>query len=120
MIERRRYLEQLVSKKDNCMVKAITGIGRSGKSFLPLAVYHQHLNSIGAEGDQIIEPVLDDESAKNGNPLMLGEYIRSLISDTGRHCRFSNKNENPPKPITRGCLNPALTDLQLKEVKNDC
>ncbi len=85
MIERKRYLDQLISKKDNGMVKVITGIRRSGKSFLLFNIYHQYLNSIGIEDDQIIGISLDDdENAKYRNPLLLGEYVRSLISDTNR------------------------------------
>ena len=39
MIERRKYLEKLISKKENVLVKVITGIRRCGKSFLLFNIY---------------------------------------------------------------------------------
>ncbi len=82
MIDRDRYLEKLISKKDNGMVKVITGVRRSGKSYLLFTIYHQYLNSIGIKDEQIIEVALDDDiNAMYRNPLKLGEYVRSLVTD---------------------------------------
>lgn len=82
MIERKQYLDQLISKKENGMIKVITGIRRCGKSYLLFEIYHQYLNSIGVDEDHIIELALDDdENIKCRNPLELGEYIRSLLVD---------------------------------------
>lgn len=82
MIERKQYLDQLISKKENGMIKVITGIRRCGKSYLLFEIYHQYLNSIGVDEDHIIELALDDdENIKYRNPLELGEYIRSLLVD---------------------------------------
>jgi len=41
MIERQRYLNQLISKKENGLIKVITGIRRCGKSYLLFKIYHQ-------------------------------------------------------------------------------
>lgn len=80
MIERKQYLDQLISKKENGMIKVITGIRRCGKSYLLFEIYHQYLNSIGVDDGHIIELALDDdENIKYRNPLELGEYIRSLL-----------------------------------------
>lgn len=85
MIERKRYLNQLISKKENGMIKVITGIRRCGKSYLLFNIYHQYLNSIGVQNEQIIELALDDdENIKYRNPLRLGEYIRSLLIDNNK------------------------------------
>ncbi len=85
MIERKTYLKQLIDKKDNGMVKVITGIRRVGKSFLLFEIYHQYLNSIGVLDEQIIEVALDDdENAMYRNPIKLGEYIRSKIEDKSK------------------------------------
>lgn len=82
MIERQQYLNQLIAKKENGLIKVITGIRRCGKSYLLFNIYHQYLNSIGVKDDQIIELALDDdENIKYRNPLLLGEYIRSLMID---------------------------------------
>lgn len=82
MIERKQYLEQLISKKENGMIKVITGIRRCGKSYLLFNIYRQYLNSIGIDDSHIIELALDDdENIKYRNPIKLGEYIRSLLVD---------------------------------------
>lgn len=82
MIERKRYLDQLISKKENGMIKVITGIRRCGKSYLLFDIYHKYLNSVGIDDGHIIELALDDdENIKYRNPLELGAYIRSLLVD---------------------------------------
>ena len=82
MIERKRYLDQLISKKENGLIKVITGIRRCGKSYLLFEIYHKYLNSIGVDDGHIIELALDDdENIKYRNPILLGEYLRSLLVD---------------------------------------
>lgn len=82
MIARDQYLQQLIAKKENGLIKVITGIRRCGKSFLLFEIYHQYLNSIGVDDAHIIELALDDdENIRYRNPLELGEYIRSLLVD---------------------------------------
>ena len=82
MIERKRYLDQLIAKKENGMIKVITGIRRCGKSYLLFDIYHQYLNSIGVDDSHIIGLALDDdENIRYRNPLELGAYIRSLLVD---------------------------------------
>ena len=83
IIERRDYLDKLISKKDNGMVKVITGIRRCGKSFLLFTLYHSYLNSIGIPDENIIELALDEAvNARYRNPLELDAYIRSLVSES--------------------------------------
>lgn len=80
MIERQRYLDKLIRKKENGLVKVITGIRRCGKSYLLFRIYHHYLNTIGIDDEQIIELALDeDQNAKYRNPLELGKYIRDQI-----------------------------------------
>ena len=82
MIERKKYLDKLIRKKENGLVKVITGIRRCGKSYLLFEIYHRYLNSIGVDDSHIIEIALDDDlNAQYRNPLELGKYIRSLIAD---------------------------------------
>ena len=47
MIDRKRYLDKLISKKENGLVKIITGIRRCGKSYLLFNIYKNYLKSIG-------------------------------------------------------------------------
>ncbi len=85
MIERDYYLKQLISKKENGMIKVITGIRRCGKSTLLFEIYHNYLISIGIQPNQIIELSLDDdENIRYRNPLELGKKIRSLLIDENK------------------------------------
>ena len=60
MINRDNYLNQLIRKKENGLVKVITGLRRSGKSFLLFTIYHNYLIANGIKKDHIIEIALDD------------------------------------------------------------
>lgn len=86
MIERKKYLEKLISKKENGLVKVITGIRRCGKSYLLFNIYKDYLKSIGVEDNCIITLALDDdENIKYRNPIELGKYIRSLTADESKN-----------------------------------
>lgn len=85
MIERKKYLDKLISRKQNGLVKVITGIRRCGKSYLLFNIYKDYLKSIGVEDECIICLALDDdENIKYRNPLELGKYIRSVTSDESK------------------------------------
>lgn len=85
MIERKKYLEKLISKKENGLVKVITGIRRCGKSYLLFNIYKDYLKSIGVEDECIICLALDDdENIQYRNPLELGKHIRSLTKDESK------------------------------------
>lgn len=85
MIERRKYLEKLISKKENVLVKVITGIRRCGKSFLLFNIYKDYLKSIGVEDKCIICLALDDdENIQYRNPLELGKHIRNLTANESK------------------------------------
>lgn len=85
MIERKKYLEKLISKKENGLVKVITGIRRCGKSYLLFNIYKDYLKSIGVADECIICLALDDdENIRYRNPLELGKHIRSLTADESK------------------------------------
>lgn len=85
MIERKKYLDKLISRKQNGLVKVITGIRRCGKSYLLFNIYKDYLKSIGVEDECIICLALDDdENIRYRNPLELGKYIRSLTADESK------------------------------------
>lgn len=82
MIDRPEYLQKIISKKENGMIKVITGIRRSGKSFLLTDIYIPWLIKNGVNPNNIIH--LSLEEARNAlyrNPLFLAEYIRNKVSD---------------------------------------
>ena len=60
-IKRNRYLNRLIGKKNNGLVKVITGIRRSGKSYLLFNLYYDYLISVGVPESNIILISLDDE-----------------------------------------------------------
>ena len=58
-IKRDAYLQQLTMRKDNGMIKVITGIRRCGKSFLLFNIFKRYLQENGVAADHIIEIALD-------------------------------------------------------------
>ena len=81
-IQRDRYLQRLIDRRENGLVKVITGIRRCGKSYLLFELYHRYLNDTGVTDDHIIELTLDEDiNARYRNPLELGQYVRSLLVD---------------------------------------
>lgn len=85
IIKRDRYLQKLIAKKDNGLIKIITGIWRCGKSFLLFNLYHEYLNSVGIDDVHIIELALDEAmNARYRNPMELDAYIRSKVKDSSQ------------------------------------
>lgn len=58
-IRRDIYLDKLISKKYNKLIKVITGIRRCGKSYLLFNLFRDHLASDGVSDDHIIEMAFD-------------------------------------------------------------
>ena len=80
VIERERYLQKLIDRKENGMIKVITGIRRCGKSYLLFSLYYDYLISIGVKKENIITIALDEEeNDKYREPKELSAYIRSKI-----------------------------------------
>ena len=74
------YLNRIIERKENDSVKIITGIRRSGKSYLLFYLYHDYLIEQGVPEEQIIQIALDDiEFEKYRDPEELNIYIRSKI-----------------------------------------
>ena len=83
-VQRPRYLNQLIDKKDNGRVKIITGIRRCGKSYLLFELYRKYFLSSGVSEDQIIMIALDSlKNIKYRNPIELDNYLRDKIQDNG-------------------------------------
>lgn len=85
MINRNHYLDQLIKKRDNGLIKVITGIRRCGKSYLLFEIYKNYLISNGVDEKYIIGIALDETpNAKYRNPFILDEYIRDQIVDNDK------------------------------------
>lgn len=59
MIKRDKYLDLLIAKKWNGMIKVVTGIRRCGKSYLLFNIFKSYLLNSGVKEDEIIEVALD-------------------------------------------------------------
>ena len=89
MIERPIYLEKLIQRENNGLVKVITGIRRSGKSFLLFKIYKNYLLHKGVRENHIISVVLDDIKNKDlRNADNLYAYITGLIKDHEQYYVF--------------------------------
>ena len=81
-IKRDSYLEQLKIRKDNGMIKIITGIRRCGKSFLLFVLFKKYLLESGVDHDHIIEIALDGiENEKLREPKKCYQYIKDAMKD---------------------------------------
>ena len=83
IIQRKKYLDMLISGEGNNLVKIVTGVRRCGKSFLLFKLFRNYLTEKGVDEKHIIELSLDDlRNKKLRNPETLLEYIDShLLND---------------------------------------
>ena len=83
IIQRKKYLDMLISGEGNNLVKIVTGVRRCGKSFLLFKLFRNYLTEKGVDEQHIIELSLDDlRNKKLRNPETLLEYIDShLLND---------------------------------------
>ena len=120
VIRRDRYLERLISKQNNGMIKVITGIRRCGKSYLLFNIFYDHLLASGIPEDNIICIALDDvENEAYRDPYRLYSYIKERVQDNREHyyvlideAQYAISKEemkNPDEPIRLyGVLNSLL------------
>lgn len=81
-IKRDVYLNKLISRKENGLIKIITGIRRCGKSYLLDPLFKNHLLESGVKEDHIIKLELDkEENIKYRDSHELNEYIKSQTKD---------------------------------------
>lgn len=82
-IRRDIYLKKLINRMHNGMIKVVTGIRRSGKSYLLFTIFKDYLLSEGVDEDHIISIELDRlENKKYRNPYVVLEKIRSQLIDS--------------------------------------
>lgn len=84
-VKRDIYLERLVNRMHNGMVKVVTGVRRCGKSYLLFTIFDNYLRQSGVEDDQIIAVPLDMlEYSDLRNPFALSEYLNSRLTSKTR------------------------------------
>ena len=82
-ISRDKYLQELIDRKHNGLVKVVTGIRRVGKSYLLFNLYYRYLINQGVDADHIIRIAFDDRRfAELKNPDALIHHIDSLMTDS--------------------------------------
>ena len=82
VIERNKYLQELVSSRHNGLVKIITGMRRCGKSFLLFRLFRRFLEDNGVADDHIVEMAFDDYAFKEfRNPDKFYAYVKGKITD---------------------------------------
>lgn len=85
-IKRDRYLNLLISKKHNGLIKVITGMRRCGKSYLLFTLFKDYLLSEGIEKSHIIEIAFDAyENKQYRDPDVLYPYLKEKIKDDGMY-----------------------------------
>lgn len=85
-IKRDRYLNLLISKKHNGLIKVITGMRRCGKSYLLFTLFKDYLLSEGIEKSHIIEIAFDAyENKQYRDPDVLYPYLKEQLKDDGMY-----------------------------------
>lgn len=85
-IKRDYYLQKLIDRKENHLIKIITGIRRSGKSYLLNHIFKNYLLETGVNADHIIMVSLDDDDSESLLDVHnLNTYIKSQIKDDDLH-----------------------------------
>lgn len=85
-IQRNNYLNQLISKKNNGLIKVVTGIRRCGKSYLLFTLFKQYLLDSGVDERHIIALALDDFANREYiRPESLYNYVKNALTDDGQY-----------------------------------
>ena len=85
-IKRDVYLNKIIEKRENGLIKIITGIRRCGKSYLLDPLFKNYLLESGIKEDHIIKLDLDErKNNKFLDPDQLDQYIRDLIKDNDQY-----------------------------------
>ena len=83
IIERNDYLNKIIARRENGLIKVLTGIKRCGKSYMLNIIFYNYLIESGVKDDHIIKLALDrEENKKYHNSKLLNEYIFSKIIDS--------------------------------------
>ena len=83
-IKRDRYLNTLISKKHNGLIKVVTGMRRCGKSYLLFKLFKEHLLSEGTDANHIVEIAFDTfENKRFCDPVVLYPYLKEQLAGEG-------------------------------------
>lgn len=81
-IRRDMYLNRLIDRMNNGMIKVVTGIRRCGKTYLLFNLFGDYLRREGVSSEHIIELALDtEENRRYRDPQTLNEYLQARLND---------------------------------------
>ncbi len=85
-IKRDIYLDRLIRREKNGLIKIVTGVRRCGKSYLLFNLFHNYLLDKGVKEDHIIEIALDDRGNKElRDPDNMLSFVKKRIVDRGTY-----------------------------------
>lgn len=85
-IKRDKYLNDIINCMHNGMIKVVTGIRRSGKSYLLFKIFREYLRKQGVDDAHVIAIELDQrKNRKYRDPDVILDYIESLVVDDGQY-----------------------------------
>ena len=85
-IKRDNYLNELKIRRDNGMIKVITGIRRCGKSYLLFVLFKKYLLESGVDGKHIIEIALDGiENEELRDPKLCHQFVKNRMVDQEKY-----------------------------------
>lgn len=94
-IERNYYLKKLIAKKENKLIKIITGIRRCGKSYLLEYIFKNYLINSGVKEDHIIKLALDSiENAEYLEGIKLYDHIMEKVKDNDTYYVILDEIQN--------------------------
>lgn len=114
VIQRPKYLEQLIANKHNDLTKIITGLRRCGKSYLLFTLFKEHLKREGIQDDHILAIDLEDRRNKAlRNPDTLLAHIDSKIKDDSMYYILLDEVQHVPEfeDVLNSYLKIKNTDL---------
>lgn len=123
IIKRDAYLSRLIERKENGLIKVITGIRRCGKSFLLFNLFYDYLIESGVKEEQIIMIALDDDTfVKYRDSDELSKYIREKITGKDMYyilideVQYAIKKEELKKSESIGLYNVLNGLMRLRNV----
>lgn len=82
LIKRDLYLQKLINRQNNGMIKVITGLRRAGKTYILFELFYSYLKEQGIDDSHIIKIALDDRrNSKFLNPDYICDYVYNLVCD---------------------------------------
>ena len=99
-IRRDFYLDKLIKRKNNGLIKVITGIRRCGKSYLLNNLFYHHLLETGVDADHIIRFAFDSAD----DLYLIGESLIGIEKESVGQTRKNFWLMSEPKSLMMGCI----------------